>query len=388
MSTLDGVIPGIVDAHLHQWNPRRTPWAANRLSRLYRYVPAFGDRVFPVVVPQSDKEYVLTPNTVARVYEPPQYVSDAAAIPAVAGVGVDTVVHLESHWRNDESAGAADTPEGRSAVEETRYVTGLPFGIGQAPRLGAVVAHADPRAERFGDLLDEHAAVNDRLRGIRLMTTRHPDPRVRNGGDADGILASPAFLKGFAEVAERGLVFDAFVYSHQLYDVVTLAREYPESTIVVDHIGTPVGVFGPVGARTGASASARADILRLWRERMTTVATCRNVVVKLSGLGMPVLGYGRERWGNIGSRETLAEMVGPLVEHVVGHFGADRVMFGSNFPIDKPNTSLDMVVGALIDLLAPRGDYMLRKAFRENALRVYRIADPPPTAGRSESLVE
>ncbi|MEE3852948.1 amidohydrolase family protein [Gordonia sp. LSe1-13] len=374
MSSLDGVVPAIVDAHLHQWNPRTTPWAANRLSRLYRFVPSFGDRVFPMVVSQADREYVLTPSTVARVYEPMQYLADTSPLFDGVGTRVDTVVHMESHWRGDEAAGRLDTPAGRSAVEETRYVTALPFGEDSLPRLGAIVAHADPRAERFGELLDEHAGLTDRLRGIRWITTRHPDPKIRNGADADGILASPAFLKGFADVAERRLVFDAFVYSHQLYDVVTLAREYPEVTIVVDHIGAPVGLFGPVGARTGATAGARADILRLWRERMFTLASCPNVMVKLSGLGLPVLGYGRERWGNVGSRATLTEMIGPLIDHAFANFGPDRLIFGSNFPIDKPNVSFDMIVGALTDLIAPRGgDYALANVFRENALRVYRI---------------
>ncbi|NED65370.1 amidohydrolase, partial [Streptomyces sp. SID10244] len=118
MSSLDGVVPGIVDAHLHQWNPRSTPWAANRLSRLYSFLPAFGDRVFPMVVSQADREYVLTPSTVARVYEPLQYLADASAVRTVAGVRVETVVHMESHWRRDDTAGRTDTPAGRSAVEE------------------------------------------------------------------------------------------------------------------------------------------------------------------------------------------------------------------------------------------------------------------------------
>ncbi|MFW0786417.1 amidohydrolase family protein [Gordonia sp. CPCC 206044] len=384
MSTLDGVVSGIVDAHLHQWNPRRTPWAASRLSRLYSLVPTIGDRVFSMVVAQPDREYVLSPNTVARVYEPLQYVADASAVPLVAGVPVDTVVHMESHWRNDDSSYDPASSGLQSSTEETRYVQGLPFGVGRVPRLGAIIAHADPRSDGFDDLIAEQEGETDKLRGIRWITTRHMDPKIRGAVDVDGVLASPAFLRGFAEVASRGLVFDAFVYSHQLYDVVTLAREYPEATIVVDHIGAPVGVFGPVGARTGATAGARADILRLWRERMVTLAACPNVIVKLSGLGLPILGYGRDRWGNIGSRSTLAEMVGPLVEHVVGHFGAERVMFGSNFPIDKPNATLDMIVGALIDLLEPRGDYVLRKVFRENALRVYRI--PADRAGTSTEV--
>ena len=131
--------------------------------------------------------------------------------------------------------------------------------------------------------------------------------------------------------------------------------------------------------RTGATAAARADILRLWRERMTTLAAHRNVVVKLSGLAMPVLGYGHERWGNIGGQSTLAEMVGPLVEHVIAHFGTERIMYGSNFPIDKPNARMDMQVGALADILSGWGPDTLRKVFRDNAMRVYRI-DPAADA--------
>ena len=377
MTSLDGVISGIVDAHLQQWNPRRTPWAANRASRLYRFVPGIGDRIFPVVVSRADREYVLTPRTVARTYEPHQYVADAAGVPAVVGVPIDTVVHIESHWRAESTTdlSAVDT----TAVEETRYVDGLPFGAGAAPRLGALIAHGDPRSAEFGRILDEHAAASDRFRGIRIIASRHPDPRVRDGGDADGMLASAAFLEGFAEIARRGLVFDASVYSHQLYDVVTLAREYPDTTIVLDHFGIPAGVFGPIGVRTGATAAVRADILRLWRERMTTLAAHRNVVVKLSGLAMPVLGYGHERWGNIGGQSTLAEMVGPLVEHVIAHFGTERIMYGSNFPIDKPNARMDMQVGALADILSGWGPDTLRKVFRDNAMRVYRI-DPAADA--------
>ena len=308
---LSGLVVGIVDAHLHQWNPRHTHWSAIRGSRFYRAAPNLGDRVFPLLVSPADREYVLNSTTVARRHEPAQYLSDAVPVHNVAGVPIDTVVCVESHWRSTTSI-SDDAPEGLSSEDEVRYVTGLPFGVGGAPRLGAIVVHGDPRALGFGARL-------------------------------------------------------------QLYDAVTLAREYPETTFVLDHIGAPVGVFGPVGARTGATATARADTLRLWRERIVTLAATPNVVAKLSGLALPILGYGRARWGNIGSRATLTEMIGPLVTHVVDHFGPSRVMFGSNFPIDSPNASMDMIVGSLLDILDDRGDYLLQCLFRENALRVYRI---------------
>lgn len=340
---------------------------------MYRFVPAVGDRLFRLVVPQADQEYVLTPSTVARVYEPMQYMADASAVATIAGVPIDTVVYVESHWRGDREAGSEDDPAGRSSVEESRWIETLPFGVGRTPRLGALVAHGDPRSERFADLLDEHTLTSPHFRGIRWITARHPDPRVRSVESTDGVLASADFLRGFAALAERGLSFDANVYSHQLYDVVTLAQEYPTTPLIVDHIGVPVGAFGPMGSRTGMTAAARADILALWRERMTTLAAYPNVVIKLSGLALPVLGYGHQRWGNIGGRGILTEMIGPLVEYLATRFGYERLMFGSNFPVDKPNSALDDVVGALIEILEPRGEHMLRGVFRENAIRVYRI---------------
>ncbi|GAA1482176.1 hypothetical protein GCM10009624_26160 [Gordonia sinesedis] len=373
MSPLDGLIPGIVDAHLQQWNPRRTPWSANRLSRVYRYAPRLADRVFPFVVPKADRDYVLTPRTVARSYEPGRYIVDIAAVPPVAGVPIDTVVLVGAYWRTSGVADLATAEADGYALEEVRYALNLPFGTDNAPRLGAIVVHGNPRSEGFGDRLDRQRDLTNLVRGVRINATRHPDPRIRQGIDVDNVLTSADFLRGMEAVADRDLVAEVFLYSHQLYDVITLAREFPDTTIVVEHLGGPVGLFGPVGARTGATAAARADILRLWRERIVSLAARPNVMIKLSGLALPVLGYGRERSGNIGCRSTLAQMIGPLVEHVIAYFGASRVMFGSNYPVDKPNASIDMIVGALIDVASPWGDNVLRALFRENAVRTYRI---------------
>lgn len=372
MSAIDGLIPGIVDAHLQQWDPRRTPWSSNRLARMYRFVPRVGDRVFSLAVPQAEREYVLNPSTVARPYQPREYLADVAPVSGVIGVPVESVVVVETYWRPGGVDAAAPTDDG---TDEIRYLLGLPFGVGLAPTLGALMVRGDPRAAGFGDRLATQLDLTDRIRGIQFTATRHPDPKVRDGGAVDGMLASSAFLRGMSGVAERDLAAEVFVYSHQLYDVVTLAREYPETTIIVDHIGTPVGAFGPVGTRTGTTAAARADILSLWRERMISLAAQPNVIVKLSGLALPLLGYGRAPWGNIGARETLTQMIGPLVRHVVTHFGAQRVMFGSNYPIDKPNASIDMIAGSLLDIMEPFGEVMVRNVFRDTARRVYRIED-------------
>lgn len=364
MRVLDPVSPGIVDAHVHFWNPRCTPWAATRLSRAYRFMPArVGDGIFGAVVPQADREFALTPRNVARIYEPAQYRRDAAGFASFCGTSVESVVYVESHWQAQVSAG----------VDEAHYASTLDFGTNGAPRLGAFIGHGDPRDHNLSAQLDVMAASAPSFRGIRLSGARHPDPKVRDFIDADSVLTAPEFLDGFARVNERGLVFETFVYSHQLYDVVVLAREYPDTTIVVDHMGAPVGAFGPVGSRTGTTAAARSDVLRLWRERTALLAQCRNVVMKLSGLAFPILGYGSQSSGNVGGLATLTSMVAPLVEHLLIHFGVDRLMFGSNYPIDKPNAGLDVIAAALGTIVEPQGNELLRKVFRENARRVYRF---------------
>ncbi|NMO02699.1 amidohydrolase family protein [Gordonia sp. TBRC 11910] len=364
MQPLEGVVPGVVDAHAHFWNPKRTPWASNRLSRSYRFLPRrVGDLVFTAAVGQADREFALTPRNVARAYEPAQYELDVRVVQTAVGVPIESVVFVESHWHADDHSG----------VDEARYVASLPFGRDGAPDLGAFVAHADPRHPNVTAQLDLTAAAVPQFRGVRMMGARHPDPKVRDWVDVDAVLSSRDFLAGFARIAERDLLFEAFVYSHQLYDVVTLAREYPQTTIVIDHLGAPVGVFGPVGSRTGATAAARSDVLRLWRERTAMLAQNPNVVMKLSGLAFPILGYGRLASGNIGSRVTLEEMIAPLIDHLLAHFGVDRLLFGSNYPIDKPNAPFETIVVALAEILKPHGEELLRKVFRENARRVYRM---------------
>ncbi|MFT4042949.1 MAG: amidohydrolase family protein [Gordonia sp. (in: high G+C Gram-positive bacteria)] len=373
MISLDGLTPGIVDAHLHQWHPSRSSGSLDGMRR--RLGTRIRNRTQPFLLSRAVRDYFLTPGAVTRPYEPRQYLADIAAVPSVCGVPVESVVVVETQWRPLGSRVQYSAPSDSDPAAMTKYLAALPFGQGLAPSLGALVVGGDPRSPDFATSLERRLDVSDRIRAVRIQAARHPDPRVLDAIEADGALVSSAALTGLGEAVRHGLALEAFVYSHQLYDVVTLAREFPEATIIVDHFGSPVGAFGPVGARTGATASARADILRLWRERMVTLCAHPNVVVKLSGLALPVLGYGRDVWGNIGSQATLTEMIGPLVEFVVAHFGAERVMVGFNLPIDRPNASADMVAGALLEVLSPWGADMLRNVFRDTARRVYRITD-------------
>ena len=370
--TLSGVIPGIVDAHVHFYDPMRSTWALSRFSRVaampvINRFPRAALWLSGLPSHRSETRLMIDPSIVRTPYEPRQYGAEASGVRRAAGVGIDTVIGVEAHW------GGSGATKSDSSFAETRYVTGLPFGRSRAPRLGGFVVSGDPGAPGFADDLDDQLRYTGLVRGVRCKWASHPDPQVVHASRRSGGLSSSAFLRGFEAIERHDLAFHSFAYSHQLGELDLLARRFPTTTIVVEHLGLPVGVFGPVGSETGMTAAARAEILSLWRDRIAMLAARSNIVVKVSGLALGLLGYGRETSGNIGGRDILAEMIGPLVLHVVDRFGPDRVVFGSDMPVDRPNATIDVVVGALLDVVGDRGDHLLAHLFAKNAQRIYRV---------------
>lgn len=340
----------VVDPHIHQWDPFTTPREASAPAKAVRRLP-FLKPLVTALVPKADREFVGDPTHVINTYLPADYRADAGDLP------VEAIVHIEAGWKDHSSAGDSG---------ETAWLTTLPFGTGALPGLGAVVCHADPSDPGIAGVLDRNLAASPLLRGIRRSAAHHPDRGVRSWAD-EGILTSPAFLRGFAAVAERELSFEAWVYSHQLPDVVTLAREYPEATIVLDHYATPVGLFGPRGREVGRTEADRRAIFDRWSDDIAAVAALPNVVAKHSGLGMPVLG-----WAGPQTTGQFRDAIAPLVTRTQELFGADRTLWASNFPMDRPIVSLPGAIEALLDVLGPEADPV--RLLRDNARRVYRLA--------------
>lgn len=310
------------------------------------------------VMKKADKEFVGNPHHVVKPYLPLDYASDTGEVP------VSTVVHVEAAWVAEEPM---DT------VDETRWVTSLPFGRDGAPSLGAVVVHADPRWPDVGAVLDAHRDASPLVRGVRCSASHHPDQGVRDFEDGPGLHADPVFLKGFASIAERQLSFEIWCYSHQLPDSLVLAREYPDTTFVLDHYGTPVGLFGARGRRTGTTAADREGILGRWRDDVAALAELPNVVAKHSGLGMPVLGHDPARPVDVTSLDQLVDRAAPLVRHLHECFGPDRTMWASNYPMEKSCLTIPAGVRLLTDVLGSDAD--LPNLLRDVARRTYRIEE-------------
>jgi L-fuconolactonase len=347
---------GIVDPHIHQWDPLTTPRVVSREARLLRRIPRV-PRSLARLQPRAKGQFVADPHYLVKPYLPADYRRDAGAIP------VASVVHIESEtWV---------TSTHLDIVDETRWVAGLGWDVDGAPSLGGIVVNADPRWTDVAAVLDAHLAASDLVRGARFPAANHPDRGVLSFAHESHLLSDPDFLRGFAAVAERGLSFDLWLYHHQLPDAVVLAKEYPDATFVLDHYGTPVGIFGPRGKSTGRSPQDRAGLLARWRDDIAALAALPNVVAKHSGLGMPVLGDPPKRPVDAGGTARLVERGAPLIRHVQDVFGAERTMWASNYAIDKPVQTIPASVEVLTEVLGADADLSL--LFRDVARRTYRL---------------
>lgn len=347
----------LIDPHIHQWDPYTTPHAAGTLVKLLGKHPNVMQMAVRLLKPKPLLDTVGDPQYALKPYLPIDYARDTA------DYQVDAVVHVEANWHHHDGFGV---------VEETKWIQQLPFGE-QNIQLAGIVAAADPRDPNFKNILLAHQASSPVFKGIRKMAAWHADHGVYKWVKKPHLYTNLQFLKGFETLAEMDLSFDAWVYSNQLYDVTVLAKHFPETRLVLDHFATPVGVFGAVGHATGKTAVQREYIYQHWKEHISHLAELKNVYIKFSGLMMPVLGhryFERHRGASVDEMITLLQ---PLVQHVIESFGTKRVIYASNYPMDKCNATLHDLMTSSIEMVKPFGELALQRIFRQNAIDFYRL---------------
>jgi predicted TIM-barrel fold metal-dependent hydrolase len=242
-------------------------------------------------------------------------------------------------------------------------------GYGQAAICAGIVSHVNLRlgdAAR-GVLEAEIAAGGGRFRGIR-----HSSPWDADAGVAGiyatrpkGLLLDTAFRKGFACLAPLDLSFDAWLFHPQIGELADLARAFPDTRIVLDHCGGPIGV--------GSYAGRRDEIFAVWKASIQEIAKCPNVVVKLGGLAMRLLGYDFHKRPMPPSSEQLAAAWRPYIETCIEAFGPDRGMFESNFPPDKGQCSYQVIFNAFKRLSAHYSETEKTALFSKTAADFYQL---------------
>jgi len=213
------------------------------------------------------------------------------------------------------------------------------------------------------------AAGGGRFRGIRFITATHPDQAAWGSlvNRPAGLLMDGRLREGFARLAPLGLSFDAWMYHTQLGELIDLARAFPDTQIVLDHVGGPIGL--------GRCAGKRDEVFAEWHARIRELAGCPNVHIKLGGLGMRMFGFTVHTGELPPSSEELAAAWRPYIETCITAFGSERAMFESNFPVDKGSCGYAALWNAFKHIAT--GCSLAEKAalFTGTATKFYRLGD-------------
>ena len=238
---------------------------------------------------------------------------------------------------------------------------------------GAVIAGIVGRADlRSGDsvreVLEAHLELGDgRFRGIRHAGARdpHPEALMIAGRAPEGLYADPGYRRGMNVLGEMGLTFDTWHYHHQNADFAALARACPNTRMILDHFGTPLGV--------GPYADRREEIFEQWRKDIAEIAACDNVVAKIGGMAMPDNGFGWHERDVAVSSDEFVEAQSRYYLHAIECFGVDRCLMESNFPVDKMSIAYPVLYNGLKKIVSDFSDTEKHALFYGNAERVYRL---------------
>ncbi len=199
-------------------------------------------------------------------------------------------VHVQNGWTDQDPVG------------ETRWISSL---IEENDLSTVIVGYADLSQPDVGQILHRHMAL-PAFRGVRQILNWHEDDRLRVASRRD-LMQQADWRRGFEALVAADMSFDLQIYWPQMEMALELAQDYPQSRIVLDHFGMPIdrSVTGMKG----------------WRQALKRLSSAGNVYVKLSGYGL-----GNPNW-------STSEMI-PLLHEIIRIFGTNRVMFGSNLPVD------------------------------------------------------
>ncbi|MCP2048495.1 UNVERIFIED_ORG: L-fuconolactonase [Paenarthrobacter nicotinovorans] len=180
------------------------------------------------------------------------------------------------------------------------------------------------------------------FKGVRHLV--HDDPRA-------DFLDLSAVRESLALVAQRGLAFDVpDAFPRHLGSTVRLARELPELTVVLDHLGKP--------PRSDAS------LMDSWRTDFLALGRQPNTVGKLSGLHASGLPY-------------TSEALRPLFDTALDAFGAERLMIGGDWPVSTLGAPYGRTLDVLLELVSALSPSEQDLILEGTAIRTYGLAANP-----------
>lgn len=265
-------------------------------------------------------------------------------------------------------------PEAYRCVGETEFVNGIAAMsasdlYGKARIAAGIVGTADLRlGDKAADVLDKQiAAGGGRFCGIRRGAFWHASPEIANHrtNPPEHMMLHDDFRAGFKHLAPRKLSFEVWCAHTQLPDAISLARTFPDTAIVLDHFGGPIGM--------GPYAGKQAEVFAYWKTQIDELAKCQNVYAKLGGLNMAVNGFGWEHRPKPPTSAELAQATRHYFDYTIERFGPNRCMFESNFPVDKLSCSYTVLWNSFKLLTKSYSAAERAAMFHDTAAKVYRV---------------
>jgi len=330
----------IIDPHHHLWD-----WPAALLA-------AAPDHGFTTVVRRAMR-YLL-----------PEFLSD---LNSGHNIRATVFVQCGAMYR-------ADGPEAFKPVGETEFVNGVAAmcasgTYGPIQACAGIVGHVDLTAgAAVSEVLEAHLrTATERFRGIRHAASYDADsnvlgPLVRVGA---GLFTQRDFREGYAQLGKYGLSFDAWLLEPQLPELIDLVRAFAHVPVVLDHVGTPLGIASYQGRREERFAA--------WRGNIRKLAALPNVSIKLGGLAMAFCNFPSFLKSPAASSAQLAAEWRPYIETCIEAFGANRCMFESNFPVDMGSCTYPVLWNAFKVLSKQYSADERTALFSGTAQRFYRL---------------
>ena len=243
---------------------------------------------------------------------------------------VDLAPELKKH-----GIGRTILVQAAATVQESEYMLGI---ADATDSVAGVVGWVD--FENPGDLAHlRRLAQHPKFCGVR--------PMIQDIADVDWMLREDVQW-GFQALVDLDLTLDALGFTRHLGNFHTIATRYPDMRMVIDHIMKP-----PIGDHP--------DLLDDWKDGMARLARDTSACCKLSGL----VTEAREDWG--------IDDLRPYAAHVLQVFGADRVMWGSDWPVCQLRATYDQWRTAAKALTANLSVADKAQVFGGTAARFYRL---------------
>ncbi len=261
---------------------------------------------------------------IRRDYLADEFIADAT------GAGVSRSVYVQTNWPLERS------------LDEVRWVQQVHEESGWPH---AIVGAADLFSEEAPALFEAQAAASPLMRGIRLQLHWHPDEQYRFASAPDR-MHDPVLRRNVARLAEYGWVFELQVFSGQMADAARFVADLPDVQFVLVH--------------SGMLESTAEEHVEPWREGLEQLAALPNLTTKLTGQGTFV-------------HRVDPDLIGLVADTCLEWFGADRCLWGSNFPVESLWTDYRSLMDAWQRALAGRSEAVRSAVLGGTAERVYRL---------------